>query len=167
MSAAPDPVAALAFALGSAGGGSAFFLCPNPPSPNGSELAIAEEADCCATSPALGIGGFASDGGSGASEAAGRGFPSVVIPIRMTCRTGVPFSLDILLRHVRHSLPCSAILRQHRRTDHAAEDSPHLQRKLPVELLNFVITRNLLRQPHIVGNRHPIQSVQSCCRSHP
>jgi hypothetical protein len=47
-------------------------------------LAIADEADCCATSPAVGITGPAGGGGRGASDAAGNGCPSVVIPIRIT-----------------------------------------------------------------------------------
>src|SRR5271170_2760639 len=44
-----------------------------------------------ATSPVLGP----FDAGSGASEAAGSGLPSRVVPIRMTCETGTPFSFDI------------------------------------------------------------------------
>jgi hypothetical protein len=46
-------------------------------------LAITEVADCCATSPALGIAGL-EDFGKGASDAAGSGFPSAVDPMRMT-----------------------------------------------------------------------------------
>src|SRR5260370_22162029 len=71
-------VAAVAGA-GSAGGGSAFFF-PNPPKPKlFSLLLIADEADCFATSPALGIAGPAGRGGRGASDAACSGAPSIVV----------------------------------------------------------------------------------------
>ncbi len=87
--------AAAVAGAGSARGGSAFFF-PQPPKPNPfSLLLIADEADCFATSPALGIAGPVGGGGKGASEAAGNGVLSVVIPIRITCKTGVPFNLDI------------------------------------------------------------------------
>src|ERR1700686_5326106 len=35
------------------------------------------------------------DGGRGASEAAGSGLPSAVVPMRMICDTGTPFNFDI------------------------------------------------------------------------
>src|SRR4051812_15788024 len=56
------------------GGSSCFFLRPTPPK---GRLFI---TDCFATSPAVGVAGPA---GSGASEAAGRGVPFMVVPIRM------------------------------------------------------------------------------------
>ena len=77
------------------------FLCPNPPNPPipkpPSLLAIAEDADCCATSPAEGGGGADGVGGRGASLAAGRGSPFAVAPMRITCSTGIPFNFDISL----------------------------------------------------------------------
>src|SRR5450756_547036 len=70
-----------------------FFFLPKPPNPP-SLLAIAEVALCLATSPALGIAG-PFDAGKGASEAAGRGSPFAVDPMRITCITGTPLSFDI------------------------------------------------------------------------
>src|SRR5512142_1876734 len=48
-------------------------------------------AACPAIDPAVGV----FDGGSGASDAAGSGLPSVVEPMRITCDTGTPFSFCI------------------------------------------------------------------------
>src|SRR6185437_8104444 len=72
--------------VSSAGGGAcACFLCPKPPNPPIPKppnlLAIALDADCCATSFAEGISGPDGLGGRGASLAAGSGSPLAVAPM--------------------------------------------------------------------------------------
>src|SRR5690349_22826428 len=92
----PESAGALLLPASAGCGGAVFagfFLCPNPPMLNPpSALATADVAVCCATSPADGIAGLF-DAGSGASEAAGNGSPLAVVPIRITCKIGTPFSL--------------------------------------------------------------------------
>ena len=49
----------------------------------------------------------------GASDAAGSGWPLVVVPMRITCMIGHTIQLLHLLGHVAESLPGAGILRQH------------------------------------------------------
>jgi len=100
----------------SAGGGACCccFLRPKPPNPKPPNLlAIAAEADCCATSPAVGICGSGPLGGSGASLAAGRGSPFAVAPRRPVsgplrsscCRRGCAWEQRQSMRKLVHGLP--------------------------------------------------------------